>query len=451
MSDVQKSPWVELGLHNWIQNQLIDLKITAPNEIQRMCIPEILAGKDCIGCAKTGSGKTAVFAIPVLQKLSEDPYGVIALVLTPTRELASQIADQFKAFGQSIRVKVDLVVGGESSTIQSIKLSKKPHVVVATPGRLASILRENSEYFHFQRLKFLILDEVDALLSPGDFESDLSTILSVLPPAERRQTLAFSATSEGVVETLRSQLKPTLFIYVSPDKISTNTTLNEFYLLTPMIAKDAHLVYLLKQKLGIVITQDDRGAYITEKDDSVKRADRQAIVFTGSCWQCHLVGRILLKLGFKCSILHSALTQALRIKNLSNFRSRHTRILVSTSLAGRGLDIPCVDLVINLCLPFSPDEYIHHVGRTARAGRQGTAITFIAPFELDRLLDIEQAIGKRLDEYVIENEMDVDRLVKCCALLRKEISTNMFHNEDSKLNRSIERKKRDKKKLKIVK
>ncbi|KAF1742508.1 hypothetical protein MXB_3375 [Myxobolus squamalis] len=396
--------WTSLGLHKWIEDQLIGMNIKEPTSIQSHCIPEILNGKDCVGCAKTGSGKTAVFALPILQKLSEDPFGIFALVLTPTRELATQIADQFEAFGKSIRVKVNLIVGGESSTLQSIKLSHKPHIVVATPGRLASLLRENSEYFHFKNLKFLILDEVDALLVPGDLERDLDTILGVLPLPASRQTLAFSATSEGVVDLLKQSLKSDTYIYISQSETATVEELNQFYLLAPFITKDAHLVHLLRTKLALIIENDDKGGFVTSKNLSVPKSDRQAIVFTSSCWQCHIVARLLSRLGFKCSVLHSALTQLLRNQSLSKFRSRHTRVLVATSLAGRGLDIPCVDLVVNFSLPYSLDEYIHHVGRTARAGRSGTAISFVAPFELDRLIQIEDHIGKKLNEFLFDDE-----------------------------------------------
>lgn len=341
--------WTSLGLHNWIEDQLTELKISEPNEIQKSCIPQILNGQDCIGCAKTGSGKTAVFALPILQKLSEDPFGVCALVITPTRELASQISDQFEAFGKSIRVKVSLVVGGESSTLQSISLSRKPHIVVATPGRLASLLRENSDIFHLKKLKFLVLDEVDALLVPGDVENDISEIIRHLPAASSRQTLAFSATSSGIIEILKKSLKPTLHVYISDSLTLTVDKLNEFYLKVSPIAKDAFLIYILQKKLNLIIEQDDKGKYITKKGETIDKntETRQAIVFCPSVWQCHVLGRILLKLGFQCSILHSALSQGLRTQNLSKFRSKHTRILISTSLAGRGLDIPCVDLVIN--------------------------------------------------------------------------------------------------------
>ncbi|KAF0992885.1 hypothetical protein HZS_1113 [Henneguya salminicola] len=436
--------WCSLGLHKWIEDQLIEMKIDIPTDIQKQCIPEILLGRDCIGCAKTGSGKTAVFALPVLQKLSEDPYGVFALVLTPTRELATQIFDQFCAFGKSIRVKSTLIVGGESCTLQSIKLSQKPHIVVATPGRLANILRENPEYFHFKKLQFLILDEVDALLDSNDMQQDIESILNILPPPSNRQTLAFSATSEGIIDTLRNSLKSTAFCYVSESKTATVDELNEFYLLAPMIAKDAYLVHLLRTKLGLIIESHSKLCFVTTKNLNVACADRQSIVFTASCWQCHLIAKILIKLGFKCSVLHSALTQSLRNQSLSKFRSRQTRILVATSLAGRGLDIPCVDLVINFSLPYSTDEYIHHVGRTARAGRSGTSISFVAPYELDRLIAIENTIGKKLKEFIFEDEKEAEKLVKSCALLRREITTELYHNEDSKLNRKIERKKKSK-------
>merc|ERR1719336_2260870 len=169
--------------------------MTGPTQVQRHCIPEILKGRDCVGVAKTGSGKTMAFALPILQTLSEDPYGIYALVLTPTRELAFQIADQFNLIGLAMRLRTCVVVGGRDTHYQSKDLDKRPHVVIATPGRLADHIKNNST-FSLEKIKYLVMDEADRLLE-GGFDEQLATIIAALP--SRRQTLLFTATSSPVI------------------------------------------------------------------------------------------------------------------------------------------------------------------------------------------------------------------------------------------------------------
>ncbi|KAJ1959965.1 putative RNA helicase, partial [Dipsacomyces acuminosporus] len=176
----------ELDLDQWLVDSLKAMAITRPTEIQRACIKHILAGRDVIGGAKTGSGKTAAFALPILQKLSEDPYGVYALVLTPTRELAYQIAEQFNVLGKGVNIKVSVVIGGMDMVAQALELSRRPHVVVATPGRLADHIQSSANAIHFQRVKYLVMDEADRLLT-DTFAPDLAVIMDSIP--KQRQTL----------------------------------------------------------------------------------------------------------------------------------------------------------------------------------------------------------------------------------------------------------------------
>ncbi|KAF9961210.1 hypothetical protein BGZ70_008337, partial [Mortierella alpina] len=186
----------QLGLASWLVNALKAMSISKPSEIQTKCIPEILAGRDVIGGAKTGSGKTAAFALPILQKLSEDPYGVFAVILTPTRELAFQIAEQFNVLGKTINLKDVVVVGGLDMMTQAIALSKRPHIIIATPGRLRDHINSSGDSMNLSRVKFLVLDEADRLLTET-FADDLGGILEALP--KKRQTLLFTATMTDAV------------------------------------------------------------------------------------------------------------------------------------------------------------------------------------------------------------------------------------------------------------
>ncbi|CAI9718823.1 probable ATP-dependent RNA helicase DDX49 [Octopus vulgaris] len=208
----------ELGINSWLVDQCQVVGISRPTPIQINCIPEILKGRDCLASAKTGSGKTAAFALPILQLLSEDPYGIFALIVTPTRELAYQIGEQFEVFGKPINVRVTVITGGINMIDQGLKLTDLPHIVVTTPGRLADHL-ESCDTFNFNQLRFLVMDEADRLLE-DNFGEQLETIFNVLP--EKRQTLLFSATFteslSGVIEL--SKKKP--FVWHSESSICAN-------------------------------------------------------------------------------------------------------------------------------------------------------------------------------------------------------------------------------------
>lgn len=205
-----------LGLDRWLQDALSGISIQKPTEIQEHCIPAILAGRDCIASAKTGSGKTAAFALPILHSLSKDPYGVFALVLTPTRELAFQIAEQFKILGQSIALKQSVVVGGLDMVKQTLELNQRPHVIVATPGRLRDHIQSNPDAIHLKRCRFLVLDEADRLLD-DTFADDLDIILDLLP--KKRQTLLFSATMTPEIQELKFSDEKKPFVYSCAERL----------------------------------------------------------------------------------------------------------------------------------------------------------------------------------------------------------------------------------------
>lgn len=368
----------DLGISPWLVETLSSLHIKTPTAIQSTCIPQILAGRDCIGGARTGSGKTIAFALPILQQWSEDPFGIFALVLTPTRELAIQISDQFAALGATMDLKFTTVVGGLDMLEQSNSLAKRPHVVIATPGRLADIIRSNGEETvgGFKRCKYLVLDEADRLLNES-FADELATCMSLLPST--RQTLLFTAT---VTDTIRqiSQIPPkdgkqAPFLHEIGMEVATPKGLEQMYIFIPSHIRENYLYDLLT---------------IEEKS---------CIIFTNRTKTASLLSRMLKLLDLRCTELHSKLSQSERLNALGRFRAGVIQIMVCTDVASRGLDIPVVEMVINYDLPRDPDDYIHRAGRTARAGRPGKCINFVTERDIDIVHAIEDRVGAQWSEY----------------------------------------------------
>ncbi|KAJ1918411.1 putative RNA helicase [Mycoemilia scoparia] len=391
----------DLRLDPWLVSALNAMSITQPTEIQRACVKPILEGRDVIGGAKTGSGKTAAFALPILQKLSIDPYGVYAIVLTPTRELAFQIADQFNVLGKSINLKVAVVVGGLDMTRQALELSKRPHIIIATPGRLADHINSNSNAIFFKRLKFLVMDEADRLLTPP-FGPDLSVIMNEIP--RERQTLLFTATMTDSILALKNKKedsknasdesvggsnstkpKQSPFVHLCDTSISTVSTLIQNYIFVPSHVKEAYLANLLRDE---------------------KHRDKSTLIFVGQCKAAESLRVLLRELGFRVTALHSKMSQQERLNSLGKFKAEVIKILIATDVASRGLDIPTVGLVVNLHVPRDPDDYIHRVGRTARAGRGGQSVTIMSEGDIRLIHNIEDKVGKKLEEYPVnENEV----------------------------------------------
>ena len=367
-----------------------NLGLKKPTPIQENCIPAILKGDNCVGCAKTGSGKTLSFALPILQTLSDDPYGIYALVLTPTRELAFQIADQFRVVGKPISLRDVVVVGGRDIVLQGQELSKRPHIVIATPGRLADHL-ESCDTFTLKKIKYLVLDEADRLLE-GGFDEQLETIFAKLP--KKKQTLLFTATLTQSVEDLKTKMnfEKDPFVWKNEDEeaesIKTVEQLKQSYVLTPFEARDAYLVHVIKK--------------FTEKN-----LNGQIIVFAKTCKSAQLLSMTLNKLGFPTESLHSMRSQKERMAALATFRSSQVKILVATDVASRGLDIPEVQLVINHNVPSVTKDYVHRVGRTARAGKKGQAVTLITPTDVNLVKAIEEMIGLQMSEYEHVKDEDV--------------------------------------------
>eukprot|EP01132_Coremiostelium_polycephalum_P002780 gene2780-3455_t len=366
-----------LGVHPQIIEACYKLGFTKPTEIQRETIPFALQGRDVIGLAQTGSGKTAAFAIPVLQRLLAAPQSLFALVLAPTRELAFQIAEQFEALGAIINVKCSVLVGGVEVMPQAISLAKKPHIVVGTPGRVLQHL-ESTKGFNLRSIKFFIMDEADRLFS-AEFEEEINKILKVIP--KERNTLLFSATMTSKVAKLqRASLNKPVKAQVAT-KYTTVDTLQQQYIFIPHKFKECYLVYILTEMAGNL-----------------------TIIFTSTCASSNKLALLLRNLGLEAIPINGDMEQTKRLAALNKFKIGSKNILVATDVAARGLNIPEVDLVINFDVPSNSKEYIHRVGRTARAGKSGRSITFVTQYDIELYQRIEHVLQKKLDEYPTEQD-----------------------------------------------
>ncbi|KAI9336081.1 P-loop containing nucleoside triphosphate hydrolase protein [Obelidium mucronatum] len=375
----------ELGVSKWLCDGLAAIAITQPTEIQAVCVPQILDGRDCVGASRTGSGKTAAFALPILQKLAEDPYGPFALVLTPTRELAYQIAEQFRILGTGISLKLSVVVGGMDMMKQALELSKRPHVIVATPGRLADHIKSSANAINFKKLKFVVMDECDRLLDPS-FSEDLDEILSICP--KKRQTLLFTATLTEEIEQLNAASKPFVYQCASTTRFDTVEKLDQKYVFIPSTVRDAYMAYMVRTLFP----------------------NKSMIIFTGKCRTAERVRILLRELGVRSTALHAQMSQSDRLGSLAKFKSGIVPILIATDVGSRGLDIPFVEVVFNYELPADAADYVHRVGRTARAGRGGLAVSLVTERDIDILQNIEGKIDKKLDEFPVPEKPVLETL-----------------------------------------
>uniref|UniRef100_A0A3P9I9H2 Probable ATP-dependent RNA helicase DDX47 n=1 Tax=Oryzias latipes TaxID=8090 RepID=A0A3P9I9H2_ORYLA len=387
----------DLGVTDVLCEACDQLGWKSPTKIQVEAIPVALQGKDVIGLAETGSGKTGAFALPILQSLLASPQRLHTLVLTPTRELAFQISEQFEALGSSIGVKCAVIVGGIDMMSQSLVLAKKPHIVIATPGRLIDHM-ENTKGFSLRALKFLVMDEADRILNM-DFETEVDKILKVIP--RERRTFLFSATMTKKVQKLqRAALKDPVKCAVST-KYSTVDKLQQYYVFIPAKYKDCYLVSILNELAG-----------------------NSFMIFCSTCNNAQRVALMLRNLGITAIPLHGQMSQNKRLGALNKFKSKSRSVLLATDVASRGLDIPHVDCVINYDIPTHSKDYIHRVGRTARAGRSGKSITFVTQYDVELFQRIESLIGKKLPAFPTQEEevmMLVERVSEAQRFARVEM------------------------------
>ena len=414
--------FASFGVSPWLTHTLTSLSIRNPTPIQRSTIPAILAGRDCIGGSQTGSGKTLAFGLPILQRWSEDPSSVNAVVLTPTRELALQIHEQIIALGTKRGLRCCLVTGGADSRTQAIELERKPHIVVATPGRLADHVLNSGEetVAALRRCKFVVLDEADRLLKPGKgtMLGDLETCLSILPKPESRQTLLFTATVTPEVRALKEMPRPKGRgeVFVCEIDGDSRAALNDDQEpigndLQQSISTPVQLPPGLKQTYQLVNLQH-KEKYLHILLLTPLNLNKTTIIFTNRTSTAKLLDYLLRLLEHRVTSLHSKLQHTDRVSNLARFRASAARILVATDVASRGLDIPSVDLVINYDLPRDADDYVHRVGRTARAGRKGTSISLVGVRDVELVHAIEYRVGRQMEEYAEDGVSVEGRVVR---------------------------------------
>jgi len=347
---------------------------TTPTPIQEQSIPIILRHQDLLGCAQTGTGKTAAFAIPILQLLYQDRLQhkeqktIKALILTPTRELAIQIDESFAAYGKHTGLKHLVIFGGVSQNPQTEALRRGVDILVATPGRLLDLM--NQKYVHLDHIKMLVLDEGDRMLDMG-FVHDVKKIIAKVPA--KRQTLFFSATMPNEIQQLANT------ILTKPEKVEV----------TPV----SSTAETIQQELFYVEKNDKRSllAHIL-KDKNIKTA----LVFTRTKHGADKVVKDLIRVGITAEAIHGNKSQNARQRALSNFKNRTTRVLIATDIAARGIDIDDLTHVINYELPNIPETYVHRIGRTGRAGASGIAMSFCDAEEIEFLKDIHKLISKQI-------------------------------------------------------
>jgi len=344
-----------------------------PTPVQVQAIPHILSGRDLLGCAQTGTGKTAAFALPILHRLDHArrpavPGAPRVLVLCPTRELAAQIGDSFQAYGRHVRFRQGVIFGGVRQNPQVRALTHGVHVLIATPGRLLDLM--NQRYLRLDGLDTFVLDEADRMLDLG-FLPDLKRIMACLPA--KRQSLFFSATlPERIVEFARQLLRDPVHVSVTPQ---------------------ATTVDLIDQRV-LFVEQTDKPALLREVLQA--SAAGRVLVFTRTKRRADQVARQLSRSGIRADAIHGDKSQATRERLLHGFRTGKTRVLVATDLASRGLDVDGITHVINYDLPNEAESYVHRIGRTGRAGAAGTALSFCDIRERGCLQAIEKLIRRQL-------------------------------------------------------
>jgi ATP-dependent RNA helicase RhlE len=366
-------PFQKLSIIEPILRSLKEEGYTIPTPIQSEAIPVVLEGKDLLGCAQTGTGKTAAFAIPILQLLSqkqgnEKKRRIRTLVVTPTRELAIQIGESFKAYGRHTHLAYTVIFGGVSQGAQTSALNKGVDILIATPGRLLDLM--NQGFIKLNDIEIFVLDEADRMLDMG-FIHDIKKLLAVLP--KKRQTLFFSATMPPEITKLASTiLHHPVRVEVTPVS-STADTINQFIYFVDKGNKNSLLIDLLNDK-----------------------KIKTALVFTRTKHGADKVARILNKHHIKAEAIHGNKAQNARQRALNNFKEQTTRVLVATDIAARGIDVDDLQYVINFEIPNVAETYVHRIGRTGRAGASGTAYSFCDATEKDYLKDIEKLISKKI-------------------------------------------------------
>ncbi len=367
-------PFSSLKLDPALMRGLKDLGFTRPPPIQTDAIPAAMAGRDVLACAMTGSGKTAAFLLPILHHLLAKPRGTTrALVLTPTRELAAQILEELNQIATHTPLTAASVYGGVGMGPQEHAFRRGVDVLIATPGRLLDHFRQ--PYAKLPGIEYLVLDEADRMLDMG-FLPDIRRVLKHIPA--KRQTLFFSATMPPPIATLTREL------------LNNPMTINQERKSAPAVGI-TQAIYPVRQDLKSALF-----LHLLAQDTM-----KEALVFTRTKHRANRLQLQLVKAGIKAERIHGNRSQSQRTEALAGFKSGKYRVLVATDIAARGIDIESLGHVVNFDVPQTPEDYIHRVGRTARAETTGDAFTFIAPDEEPQLRDIERAVGKRLPRVTV--------------------------------------------------
>ncbi|WP_152184301.1 DEAD/DEAH box helicase [Sulfurimonas indica] len=402
----------KLGVFKPLLDAIEDLAYTRPTTIQQRAIPLVLQKKDIFATAQTGTGKTAAFALPILQRLRkhQESKGIRAIILSPTRELSIQIYEDINAYAKYMDIKTDILVGGKDLEKQRKRLKHGTEIVIATPGRLLEHI-ENG--LNLSDVEIFVLDEADRMLDMG-FTKDIRKIHPLLP--KRHQTLLFSATFSDKVRKLSKLILTKPAFIETAKKNTTVDTINQIAYQVDTARKAELLAYLIGS-----------------------RNFPQVLVFTRTKASADELAEELKKDGLKVGVIHGDKTKAKRLKTLTQFKEGKFRVLVATDIASRGLDIEELPYVINYELPSISEDYVHRVGRTGRAGREGEAISLIDIYEKYDIKEIEKLIGQKIPKDVVEGfepdpnirRKDVDE-VKLKAEHKREAKKFVKHKKEPK-------------------
>lgn len=357
-----------------IQRALTERKYTTPSPIQAQAIPHLLEGRDLLGCAQTGTGKTAAFSLPILHALHTDPQrlrpkSARVLVLTPTRELATQVGKSLETYGSHLNIKHALVFGGVGQRPQVNAMRQGVDVLVACPGRLLDLIEQR--YIDLSGVDFFVLDEVDRMLDMG-FLRDVKRIVALLP--KKRQSLFFSATlASNIVDLSHSILRDPVTVTIAPETTTAEKVEQRVCFVTRENKRELLLDLLEKQKPGEL-----------------------ALIFSRTKHGSDKLSRYINKAGLRSEAIHGNRSQPQREKTLDRFRKGQFPVLVATDVAARGVDVKSITLVVNFDLPNEPEAYVHRIGRTGRAGATGLAVSFCCADEREYLRDIEKLIQQTI-------------------------------------------------------
>jgi superfamily II DNA/RNA helicase len=365
-SKLLESNFSDIGVSPDILKILDKLSLTSPTPIQKQAIPVALKGTDIVGIAQTGTGKTFAFGIPIIQKLLSSSGQ--ALVLVPTRELALQVNESIKKLADRLNITTIVLIGGENISRQFFELKRRPRLIIATPGRLIDHLKRKS--IKLDQIKTLVLDEADMMLDMG-FLPQIEEILRSVP--KERQTMLFSATMPVLIANLATKyLKLPIRIEVAPQGTIVKNVTQEM----------------------IVLEAKDKMKYL---EKIIKENEGSILIFVRTRYGVKNIAKKLIANGHKATEIHSDLSQGQRKRALDSFKSGRSRIMVATDVAARGLDVKGIELVINYDLPDSSSDYVHRIGRTARAGKKGKAISLATPSQLKNIKAIEALIKMRFN------------------------------------------------------